>query len=111
MLKTPYTYLFPLYAPCLACGASNICNFQGDRAVGCQGECDFCADQTSPCQNCYQGNPSATVCDDPEKYVFWDSLHFTTSVHQVLAEAIRQCSKDEPNYDQPWVEELCPPEV
>ena len=79
--------------------------------MGCQGECDFCADQTSPCQNCYQGNPSATVCDDPEKYVFWDSLHFTTSVHQVLAEAIRQCSKDEPNYDQPWVEELCPPEV
>ena len=86
-------------------------NIQGDRAIGCQGECDLCADLTSPCQNCFEGNPSATVCDDPEKYLFWDNLHFTTGFHQILAEAIRQCAKDEPSYNQPWVAELCPLEV
>lgn len=68
----------------------------------------MCADNSSPCQNCFLGNPSATVCDEPEKYLFWDPVHFTTDIHQFLAEAIRQCAKDSPNYDQAWVEVLCP---
>eukprot|EP00904_Undaria_pinnatifida_P002392 jgi/Undpi1/12153/HiC_scaffold_5.g01829.m1 len=91
--------------------AAEVMGIQAERAEGCQGECDLCADSTSPCQNCYEGNPSATACEDPEKYIFWDSLHFTTGVHQVLADAIRQCSKDEPNYDTPWAEILCPMDV
>ena len=82
--------------------------FQAGRAEECREECALCADDVSPCQNCYQGNPSATVCDDPETRVFWDNRHFTTDVHRILAEAIGQCSKDEPNYDRDWVELLCP---
>ncbi|CAM9196585.1 unnamed protein product [Laminaria digitata] len=83
-------------------------NNMADRGAGCQEECALCVDQTSPCQNCLEGNPSATVCDTPETYIFWDSLHFTTEFHQILAEATRQCSKDKPNYDRPFVNLLCP---
>ena len=95
---------YPLLAWCLNCFST----FQADRGAGCQEECALCVDQTSPCQNCLEGNPSATVCDTPETYIFWDSLHFTTEFHQILAEATRQCSKDEPNYDRPFVNLLCP---
>ena len=80
---------------------------QAGRTEGCQEECALCADLSSPCQNCYVGNPSATVCEHPETYLFWDSIHPTTDMHQLLAEAIRQCSKDYPKYDRPLVELLC----
>eukprot|EP00904_Undaria_pinnatifida_P002394 jgi/Undpi1/12155/HiC_scaffold_5.g01831.m1 len=91
--------------------------FTGGSGASLSDQClvyDFVMDTASEVmgtQNCYEGNPSATVCEDPEKYVFWDSLHFTTSVHEVVASAIRQCAKDEPNYDTPWVEFLCPMDV
>lgn len=85
-----------------------IFEFQAKRAEGCREECALCADRDSPCQNCYQGFPSATMCEDPETRVFWDIRHFTTAFHRILAEAVRQCSKDCPNYDHPWVELLCP---
>ena len=88
----------------------HIFSVQADRAPGCQEECALCADATTPCQTCYQGNPSATVCDTPETYMFWDPLHLTTEVHKLLAEAIRQCAKDFPNYDRPFVAILCPEE-
>ncbi|CAM9275156.1 unnamed protein product [Laminaria digitata] len=85
-----------------------IVGTQAGRAEGCrEQECALCADGNSPCQNFYEGNPPATVCDDPETRIFWDGLHFTTEVHRILGEAIRQCSKDEPNYDRAWVELLC----
>ena len=85
-----------------------MCVSQAGRAAGCQEECALCADDSSPCQNCFEGNPSGTICDNPEKYIFWDVLHFTADVHQILGEAIRQCSKDSPNYDRDWVGLICP---
>eukprot|EP00904_Undaria_pinnatifida_P002403 jgi/Undpi1/12163/HiC_scaffold_5.g01839.m1 len=87
---------------------ADIMGTQADRAAGCQEECALCADTTFPCQTCFEGNPSATVCDDPETHIFWDDRHFTTAVNQILGDAIRQCAKDSPNYDQPWVGVLCP---
>lgn len=80
---------------------------QAGRAEGCQEECALCADTTSPCQTCFEGNPSATMCEDPETFIFWDVVHFTTAVHEVLGDAIRQCSKDFPDYDRAWVDVLC----
>lgn len=102
-----------LTVPCLTFefaidSTAEIMGTQAQRAAGCQEECALCADLTSPCQNCYQGNPSATVCDTPETYIFWDTLHLTTEVHKILAEATRQCAKDSPNYDRPLVALLCP---
>ena len=85
--------------------------FQAGRAEGCREECALWADSTTPCQNCFEGNPSATVCDDPETYIFWDGIHFTTDAHRIFGDAVRQCSKDDPDYDQPWVEVLCPGEA
>ena len=102
--------MFLALPPPLAVSQTHICAVQADRAPGCQEECALCADLTTPCQTCYQGNPSATVCDTPETYIFWDSLHLTTEVHKLLAEAIRQCAKDVPNYDRPFVAILCPEE-
>lgn len=84
---------------------------QALRNPDCQDECALCADEASPCQNCLEGNPSITVCDDPYTRVFWDEIHLTTEFNLVLGEAVRQCSKDSPNYDRPLVEVVCPPEV
>lgn len=84
---------------------------QASRNPDCRGACALCADATSPCQNCFQGNPSVTVCDDPYTRVFYDQTHFTTEFHLVVAEAFRQCSKDNPNYDRPMVNILCPAEA
>jgi phospholipase/lecithinase/hemolysin len=41
----------------------------------------------------------AILCQDPSKYVFIDSLHLTSTVHQLIADAVspflsyNQCSK------------------
>jgi cholinesterase len=32
-------------------------------------------------------NPTFTVCNNPEEYLFWDSVHITTNAHQVLAKS------------------------
>ncbi|CAM9307731.1 unnamed protein product [Ectocarpus fasciculatus] len=82
---------------------------QALRPVGCQEECALCADNTSPCGTCFEGNPSGQVCSDPDSRLFWQPLFFTTAFHHILGEAIRQCSKDSPNYDRPMVLELCAP--
>lgn len=71
----------------------------------------MCADDTTPCQNCLEDNPAITKCDDPSSKIFYDSIHFTTDFHHIFGEAIRQCSKDNPNYGRPWVEILCPGEA
>ena len=84
--------------------------FQALRSPDCQEECPLCADSTSPCQTCLEVNPAITKCDDPSTKILYDTLHFTTDFHLVFGEAIRQCSKDSPNYGRPWVEVLCPPE-
>ena len=82
--------------------------FQADRAPGCQQQCALCADDTTPCQNCFEGNPTGTICDEPERYIYWDDVHFTQDFHLFLAEGVRQCSHDSPNYNRDWVEVLCP---
>lgn len=82
--------------------------FQGGRAAGCQEECAICADDSFPCQSCFNGNPSATVCDDPSSYIFLDTIHLTAEFHEIVAESVRECSEDRPDYDRPWVEVLCP---
>lgn len=84
---------------------------QALRHPDCQEECALCADGTSPCQSCFQGNPAIIKCDDPSSKVFFDRVHFTTHFQLVFGEAIRQCSKDAPNYDRPFVSVMCPPEV
>lgn len=89
----------------------NASSSQASRSPDCQGACALCADLTSPCQNCFQGNPSVTVCDDPTTRVFYDQTHFTTEFHLIVGEAIRQCSKDTPNYNRPLVNVICPAEA
>ena len=41
-------------------------------------------------QACYSGfvlpDPSATICADPDQYVFWDVEHPTTRFHEILAD-------------------------
>lgn len=81
---------------------------QADRDSGCQEECALCADDYFPCQNCFEGNPSATVCDDPDTYIFWDETHLTAGVHEIVGQAIRECAEDNPDYDITWVGMLCP---
>ncbi|CAM9627570.1 unnamed protein product [Ectocarpus sp. 4 AP-2014] len=80
------------------------------RHPDCQETCALCADGTSPCQSCLEGNPSITVCEDPSTRVFYDSIHYTTEYHLLFGEAIRQCSNGIPNYDCPLVSVLCPPD-
>lgn len=84
---------------------------QALRHPDCQDECALCVDGTSPCQNCFQDKPAITKCDDPSSRVFFDAIHFTTHFQLVFGEAIRQCSKDAPNFDRPLVSVMCPPEV
>ncbi|CAN0447841.1 unnamed protein product [Ascophyllum nodosum] len=38
----------------------------------------------------------------------WDTRHPTTAFHLIFAEAIRQCSKDQPNGERPFVKIICP---
>ena len=81
---------------------------QALRAAGCQEECALCADSSSPCQNCFLGNPSAAICDDPDTRIFWDDIHFTTGIHRHFAAAVVECSRDFPDPARPFVEQLCP---
>eukprot|EP00752_Nemacystus_decipiens_P008408 g7518.t1 len=92
-------------------GTAEIMGTQALRHPDCQETCALCADGTSPCQNCLEGNPSITVCDDPYSRVFYDGVHYSTEFHLVFGEAIRLCLKDAPNYDRPFVSVLCPPSV
>eukprot|EP00904_Undaria_pinnatifida_P002396 jgi/Undpi1/12157/HiC_scaffold_5.g01833.m1 len=87
---------------------AEIMGTQADRDSGCQEECALCADDSFPCQTCFEGNPSATVCDDPDTYIFWDETHLTAGVHEIVGEAIRECAEDNPDYDITWVGMLCP---
>jgi len=40
--------------------------------------------------------PDLTVCDDPDTYMFWDTVHPTTKVHQIFADRFRAdfCNKE-----------------
>ncbi|CAN0244602.1 unnamed protein product [Scytosiphon promiscuus] len=90
---------------------AEIMGTQAQRNPDCQEECALCADSVSPCQNCFVGTePGITKCDDPSKRIFYDGIHFTTDFHLLFGEAVRQCSKDSPNFDRPLVEVLCPAE-
>lgn len=91
-------------------GAHILGTFQDLRNPDCQEQCALCADAVSPCQNCFQGKPAITKCDDPSSKIFYDAIHFTTDFHLVFGESIRQCSKDAPKYDRPLVRVMCPPE-
>ncbi|CAM9737497.1 unnamed protein product [Ectocarpus sp. 4 AP-2014] len=90
--------------------AAEIMGTQSLRNPDCQEECALCADSTTPCATCLVDQPSITKCDDPSTKIFYDSIHFTTDFHLIFGEAIRQCSKDSPNFDRPFVGVLCPEE-
>ncbi|CBJ32467.1 expressed unknown protein [Ectocarpus siliculosus] len=90
--------------------AAEIMGTQALRNPDCQEECALCADSTTPCATCLVDQPAVTKCDDPSTKIFYDSIHFTTDFHLVLGEAIRQCSKDSPNFDRAFVGVLCPEE-
>ncbi|CAN0412526.1 unnamed protein product [Ascophyllum nodosum] len=103
----------PLSTPCLKLDFfiddnAEIMGTQALRAAGCQEECALCADSSSPCQNCFLGNPSAAICDDPDTRIFWDDIHFTTGIHRHFAAAVVECSRDFPDPARPFVEQLCP---
>ncbi|CAM9756068.1 unnamed protein product [Scytosiphon promiscuus] len=90
---------------------AEIMGTQALRNPDCQEECALCADSVSPCQNYFVGTqPGITKCDDPSNKIFYDGIHFTTDFHLLFGEAVRQCSKDNPNFDRPFVQVLCPAE-
>ncbi|CAM9813602.1 unnamed protein product [Ectocarpus sp. 4 AP-2014] len=88
--------------------AAEIMETQALRNPDCQEECTLCADSTTPCATCLVDQPAITKCDDPSTKVFYDGIHFTTDFHLIFGEAIRQCSKDSPNFDRPFVGVICP---
>ncbi|CAN0082397.1 unnamed protein product [Ectocarpus sp. 6 AP-2014] len=90
--------------------AAEIMGTQALRNPDCQEECTLCADSTTPCATCFVDQPAITKCDDPSNKVFYDGIHFTTDFHLIFGEAIRQCSKDSPNFDRPFVGVMCPEE-
>ncbi|CAM9756137.1 unnamed protein product [Scytosiphon promiscuus] len=91
--------------------AAEIMGTQALRNPDCQEECALCADSVTPCQTCFVGTePGITKCDDPSNKIFYDGIHFTTDFHLLFGEAVRQCSKDSPNFDRPFVQVLCPAE-
>lgn len=87
---------------------AEIMGTQDLRSADCPRKCALCTENVSPCQTCLSGNPSAAMCDDADVRIFWDSVHFTAAFHEVLGEIVRQCSKDVPDYDRPFVEMSCP---
>lgn len=90
---------------------AEIMGTQALRNPDCQEECALCADAVSPCQNCFVGDePAIAKCDDPSNKIFFDGIHFTTDFHLLLGEAVRQCSKESPKYERPFVQILCPAE-
>ncbi|CAN0252854.1 unnamed protein product [Ascophyllum nodosum] len=87
---------------------AEIMGTQALRSTECQEECALCADGTSPCQACYVGNPSATICADPDTRTMWDIIHGTTALYRLLGKAIKECVGKNPDYNQPLVDKLCP---
>lgn len=39
---------------------------------------------------CLREEQTYIVCEDPERYLFWDDVHPTTQVHAVVAEAVKE---------------------
>jgi outer membrane lipase/esterase len=42
---------------------------------------------TQPCLTFGDSDPATAFCADPDNYVFWDALHFTSAANRVLADA------------------------
>ncbi|CAB1114258.1 unnamed protein product [Ectocarpus sp. CCAP 1310/34] len=90
--------------------AAEIMRTQALRNPDCQEECTLCADSTAPCATCLVDQPAITKCKEPSTKIFYDGIHFTTDFHLTFGEAIRQCSKDSPNFDRAFVGVICPEE-
>ncbi len=43
---------------------------------------------TTPCYTGDLFGRNGTICDDPENYLFWDTVHPTTQAHAIIADAI-----------------------
>jgi len=94
-LNVPYSQSFRQGGQGLAEGAC------GDNV------CALCETEDTPCPKCWQGNPTATVCDCPNDHVWYDEQHTSAAFNKLLARTFFQCSQDAPNMNWPWVEELC----
>lgn len=91
------------------CSSQNFRQGGQGLAEGACGDnvCALCETEDTPCPKCWQGNPTATVCDCPNDHVWFDEQHTTEAFNKILARAIFQCSQDAPKTNWPWVKELC----
>jgi phospholipase/lecithinase/hemolysin len=47
-------------------------------------------EERTPCYSSFYGDGTGTVCADPEKRAFWDSIHPTTAAHAYIAKTFEQ---------------------
>lgn len=43
-----------------------------------------------PCYTGFYDNFEGTICEDPERHMFWDAIHPSAASHQVIADVFSE---------------------
>ncbi|CAF1478049.1 unnamed protein product [Adineta ricciae] len=50
---------------------------------------EYFVNTTANCWNAVNATTIVKLCDNPDRYVFVDTIHFTSRVHELIADALR----------------------